>query len=122
MTQKKNNKGFLVYILIAGSIILALAYLINQSPNKTKEIDYGTFMGYFDNLQVEKYDLDLGTGKIKIKLKGKDEETTYKVPSVVLFKDELLMIIIIIVRNIIKQIQATHYNIMRNQFRIKALY
>lgn len=89
MTQKKNNKGFLVYILIAGSIILALAYLINQSPNKTKEIDYGTFMGYFDNLQVEKYDLDLGTGKIKIKLKGKDEETTYKVPSVVLFKDEL---------------------------------
>lgn len=89
MTQKKNNKGFLVYILIAGSIILALAYLINQSPNKTKEIDYGTFMGYFDNLQVEKYDLDLGTGKIKIKLKGKDEETTYKVPSVVLFKAEL---------------------------------
>jgi cell division protease FtsH len=89
LTQKKNNKGFLVYILIAGSIILALAYLINQSPNKTKEIDYGTFMGYFDNLQVEKYDLDLGTGKIKIKLKGKDEETTYKVPSVVLFKDEL---------------------------------
>ena len=89
MTPKKSNKGFLVYFIIALSIIMALFMLLSKDPGNSKDVDYGKIMSYFDNLEVEEYTLDLGTGKLKIKVKGQDEEINYKVPSVVLFKQEL---------------------------------
>ena len=89
MTPKKSSKGFLVYFVIALMIIMTLVMLLNKDPAKSKDVDYGTIMGYFDNLEVEKYTLDLGTGKLTINVKGQKEEINYKVPSVVLFKQEL---------------------------------
>ncbi len=89
MTPKKSSKGFLVYLIIALMIIMTLVMLLNKNPGNSKDVDYGTIMSYFDNLEVEKYTLDLGTGKLTIKVKDQKEEINYKVPSVVLFKQEL---------------------------------
>ncbi len=73
MTPKKSSKGFLVYFVIALMIIMTLVMLLNKDPAKSKDVDYGTIMGYFDNLEVEKYTLDLGTGKLTINVKGQKE-------------------------------------------------
>ena len=86
--KAKNSRGVVVSIIIIVAIIAGLYYLIGNSkkPDKVNDSD---IMKYFDDLQVEEYNLDLGTGEIELKIKGKDEKIEYKVPSVPLFVNSI---------------------------------
>lgn len=88
LTPKK-NKGIIIYLVIAVAILLSLVYLINNTSNTDKKVDYGQIMKYFDDLQVEEYDLNLGTGKLVLKVKGEDEKIAYEVPYVGAFLNEI---------------------------------
>lgn len=47
-------------------------------------------MGYFDKLEVSEFELDLGSGKMKYKLKDNSEVKSYTVPNVSIFAQEVL--------------------------------
>lgn len=47
-------------------------------------------MGYFDKLEVSEFELDLGSGKMKYKLKDNNEVKSYTVPNVSIFAQEVL--------------------------------
>ena len=89
MTPKKSSKGFLIYLIIAVTIMLSLVYLIGNGTKNQDDPDYGTIMGYFDRLEVEKFDIDLGSGKLTLNVKGQKEEIEYKVPNVGTFYNQL---------------------------------
>lgn len=47
-------------------------------------------MEQFDSLNVSQFELDLGSGQLKYKLKGEDKVYSYTVPNVSLFANEVL--------------------------------
>ena len=58
---------------------------------KNDEVKYYQVISEFDNLNVSKFEFDLGSGELKYTLKGEEEEQTYKVPSPSLFAQEVLL-------------------------------
>lgn len=88
MKQNK-NKSIIIYILISLAIIAGLVYMLNNVNTKNDKVDYSTITGYFDDLKVSEFTLDLGTGELKYKLIDSKEEKTYKVPSVNAFYNRI---------------------------------
>lgn len=60
-----------------------------MSSNNTST-KYSEIMGYFDKLEVSEFELDLGSGKMKYKLKDNNEVKSYTVPNVSIFAQEVL--------------------------------
>ena len=89
MKQKKKNKGLMVYLLITLMIVFSLMFLFTNRGRNNDETDYGTILQYFNDLKVSEMDIDLGTGELKIKVDGVEEEISYKVPNVSLFMNRL---------------------------------
>lgn len=107
MEPNKNDSGKLIrnIVLVLGIPLLLFfvmwASIGGQSIN-TKEQIYSDYVQYFLDNQVEKYTLDLGTGRLELSLReayrtdvnkdGKIDEKdiiTYKVPNVVYFLDTI---------------------------------
>jgi len=88
LTPKK-SKGAIAYIAVVVAILLALVFIFNKMNTGDEKLTYGQVMEYFDDLKVEKYDINLGTGKLVMKVKDIDEEITYDVPNVGIFVAEL---------------------------------
>lgn len=88
MKQNK-NRSIIIYILVSVAIIVGLVYMLNSVNTNTEKVDYSTITGYFDDLKVSEFTLDLGTGELKYKLIGSDEEKTYTVPSVTAFYNRI---------------------------------
>lgn len=63
--------------------------MLNNVNTKNDKVDYSTITGYFDDLKVSEFTLDLGTGELKYKLIDSKEEKTYKVPSVNAFYNRI---------------------------------
>ena len=65
--------------------------MLMSMSSKSDEAKYSEVMGHFDALEVSEFQLDLGSGELKYKLKdAPDEEKNYKVPNVSLFVSEVL--------------------------------
>ncbi|MBQ8967997.1 MAG: ATP-dependent zinc metalloprotease FtsH [Ruminococcus sp.] len=65
--------------------------MLMRMSSKTDEVQYSEVMGHFDRLEVAEFQLDLGSGELKYKLKEDLEtELNYKVPNVSLFVNEVL--------------------------------
>ena len=65
--------------------------MLMSMSSKSDEVKYSEVMGHFDALEVSEFQLDLGSGELKYKLKdAPDEEKIYKVPNVSLFVNEVL--------------------------------
>ncbi len=88
MTPKK-NKGILIYIAVSAAILFGLLFLFNNLTKPRTTEDYGTIMGYFDNLEIAEYKFDLNNGNLTYRLKGEEEIKTYNVPNVSLFVNEI---------------------------------
>ena len=89
---KKSNKTLiiaLVSILII-AIIGGLVYMLTSMSSNNSDTPYSEVMQYFDNLQVSEFELDLGSGKMKYKLKDSNEVKSYTVPNVSIFANEVL--------------------------------
>lgn len=87
--KQNKNKSIIIYILISLAIIAGLVYMLNNVNTKNDKVDYSTITGYFDDLKVSEFTLDLGTGELKYKLIDSKEEKTYKVPSVNAFYNRI---------------------------------
>ena len=88
MKQNK-NKSLIIYILVSLAIIAGIVFMLNKVNTKKDEVDYSTVTGYFDDLRVSEFTLDLGTGELTYKLIGSTEERKYTVPSVTAFYNRI---------------------------------
>ena len=89
---KKNNRGIFAYGVILALLIVTVIMFNNPfSATPQKEYTYSEIMSYFDNYEVSKMTLDLGTGELVIevpKTDGSDDEKeviNYTVPNVNVF-------------------------------------
>ncbi|MBR3920633.1 MAG: ATP-dependent zinc metalloprotease FtsH, partial [Oscillospiraceae bacterium] len=68
-------------------------FMLMTAGENVTERKYSEIVSYFDNYQVEEYTLDLGngsgTGKLTMKIKGKENEIVYTVPHVSIFIDDV---------------------------------
>ena len=80
----------LIYLLVSIAIIGGLVYMLTSMSNNDADTPYSEIMSHFDNLEVSQFELDLGSGKMKYKLKGSSEVKNYTVPNVSIFAQEVL--------------------------------
>lgn len=76
--------------MVSVVIIGGLVYFLTSMSSNNTSTKYSEIMGHFDNLEVSEFELDLGSGKMKYKLKDSDEVKNYTVPNVSIFAQEVL--------------------------------
>ena len=86
--NSSNGKTLLIYLLVSVAIIFGLVYMLTNMSSKSSDKKYSEIMRQFDTLQVSQFELDLGSGQMKYKLKGEDKVYNYTVPNVSLFANE----------------------------------
>lgn len=90
MKNNNNGKTLLIYLLVSVAIICGLVYMLTSMSTKSSDKKYSEIMEQFDRLNVSQFELDLGSGQLKYKLKGEDKVYSYTVPNVSLFANEVL--------------------------------
>ena len=90
MKNNNNGKTLLIYLLVSVAIICGLVYMLTSMSTKSSVKKYSEIMEQFDSLNVSQFELDLGSGQLKYKLKGEDKVYSYTVPNVSLFANEVL--------------------------------
>lgn len=90
MNKNNNGKSLLIYLLVSVVIIGGLVYFLTSMSSNNTSTKYSEIMGHFDNLEVSEFELDLGSGKMKYKLKDSEEVKNYTVPNVSIFAQEVL--------------------------------
>lgn len=90
MKNNNNGKTLLIYLLVSVAIICGLVYMLTSMNTKSSDKKYSEIMEQFDSLNVSQFELDLGSGQLKYKLKGEDKVYSYTVPNVSLFANEVL--------------------------------
>ena len=90
MKNNNNGKTLLIYLLVSVAIICGLVYMLTSMSIKSSDKKYSEIMEQFDSLNVSQFELDLGSGQLKYKLKGEDKVYSYTVPNVSLFANEVL--------------------------------
>lgn len=90
MKNNNNGKTLLIYLLVSVAIICGLVYMLTSMRTKSSDKKYSEIMEQFDSLNVSQFELDLGSGQLKYKLKGEDKVYSYTVPNVSLFANEVL--------------------------------
>ena len=86
--MNKRSKGIFTYFfifLLAGFCIYFLGTRLSGNVDRT---DYTTVIKYFDDYQVSYYELDLGSGELKYRLRGDERLYTYSVPNVQIFYED----------------------------------
>ncbi|MDR3946326.1 MAG: ATP-dependent zinc metalloprotease FtsH [Ruminococcus sp.] len=90
MKNNNNGKTLLIYLLVSVALICGLVYMLTSMSTKSSDKKYSEIMEQFDSLNVSQFELDLGSGQLKYKLKGEDKVYSYTVPNVSLFANEVL--------------------------------
>ena len=90
MKNNNNGKTLLIYLLVSVAIICGLVYMLTSMSTKSSDKIYSEIMEQFVCLNVSQFELDLGSGQLKYKLKGEDKVYSYTVPNVSLFANEVL--------------------------------
>lgn len=90
MKNNNNGKTLLIYLLVSVAIICGLVYMLTSMSTRSSDKKYSEIMEQFDSLNVSQFELDLGSGQLKYKLKGEDKVYSYTVPNVSLFANEVL--------------------------------
>ena len=90
--MKSNGKSLLIYLLVSALVLGGLVYMLTKMSSNDTDLQYSEFIGYFDNLEVSEFTLDLGSGKMTYKLNTEsgDEKHNYTVPNVSIFVQEVL--------------------------------
>ena len=88
--NNNNGKTLLIYLLVSVAIICGLVYMLTSMSTRSSDKKYSEIMEQFDSLNVSQFELDLGSGQLKYKLKGEDKVYSYTVPNVSLFANEVL--------------------------------
>ncbi len=87
LDNKKRIKNILLYVGIPVLIFLVLATFF--STQRADTTIYSEIVGYFEEQKVDEFTLDLGSGALKMKVRGKEGEIKYSVPSVTIFVEQV---------------------------------
>ncbi len=94
--MKKNKlTGVIIYFVIILLLIFGVVSVLNMvSGNSRRDaVSYSDIISEFDNLNVSKYELDLGSGLLRYYLKGTENDPqqikTYSVPNVNIFLNDI---------------------------------
>lgn len=87
--NSNKNKGFVAYISMGLVIILGFFLLYNLTNQQSSDVTYSEILKYFDDYKVSNYTLDLGSGDIKLIVKGQEKPINYTVPNVSLFLSDV---------------------------------
>jgi len=88
LTPKK-TKGWGIYLgLIA--LLLLMSVLLFSMQEKPTTIKYSEILNYFYSDQVKEFELDLGTGEMRMMLRQDNKVVLYRVPNVGLFKEQVI--------------------------------
>ena len=84
------HKGTLIYIAIIIALIAGLIWVLGLMGGSSTTEKYSDVIIHFDNLNVAEYELNLGSGLLKYKLRGEEnlEPRQYSVPWVGMFINE----------------------------------
>lgn len=85
--RKRNILGYLPYVLIPLILIASMWMFTDASSTKQAKKEYHEIVQYFEDNDIESYDLNLSSGSLVYKLKSDGTDTSYKytVPNVDLF-------------------------------------
>lgn len=86
LTPKK-SRGIFAYLLVAAVLIFLAAYILPKLNKPDTEYEFTEIISHFDDLNVRRYTLDLGTGELEMVLKD-GTEMQYSVPNVQIFLNE----------------------------------
>ena len=88
MDIRKTIRNILLYIGIPVVIMVVIGLMLNRETVSSPK--YSTIVAYFENDQVSDFELDLGTGECKIKLRDDPNKIImYSVPNVSLFLEDV---------------------------------
>jgi len=85
LNNNSKGKGAAAYILVLVLIVTMVFVMYNKFKPKTEDMEYSQIIGLFDDLKVERYTLDLGSGELEVWVQGDAHSTFYEVPNVSLF-------------------------------------
>ena len=86
MVKKNNNNVFPLIAMIISLVFIAV--MLNQ-PNEVSKMKMSEAIDLFKENKVEYYELNLGNGNLEIDLKGVEENTVYRVPSINYFVEKI---------------------------------
>ena len=89
--MSKRSRGLLIYFLVFLALMLGASYLFS-SRTDTNTISYTQVLEYFDQDQVEGYELDFGTGELVLHFRDNRPSIIYKVASLNLFMSDVRQI------------------------------
>jgi len=84
---KKNNNS--IGPLIAMLITLVIVAIFLNQPSEVSKMKMSEAIDLFKENKVEYYELNLGNGNLEIDLKGEEENTVYRVPSINYFVEKI---------------------------------
>lgn len=87
LTPRK-NKGILAYLLIFIIAVMGVSFIMSKLGDNTQKAEYSEIISHFEKYEVSAYTLDLGTGELKLKLRGSDKKLVYEVPSIQIFLND----------------------------------
>lgn len=122
MKNNNNGKTLLIYLLVSVAIICGLVYMLTSMSTKSSDKKYSEIMEQFDSLNVSQFELDLGSGQLKYKLKGEDRYIViqFQMFHCLRMKSLAVRTLRTIVRNIILKIQTILCSIILYRYRITA--
>ena len=92
MNQNNKFKGVFIYIAVIVLLIIGMVTMLQMSATPGERVRYSQVISEFDNYNVSKYTLDLGSGELRYNLKSDNVDNNansfkhvYTVPNVSLF-------------------------------------
>ncbi len=89
MGDNKKRKQIIGYVLTL-LLLISVVYFFMTLQAPKSETKYYEILQYFYRNEVEEYKLDLGSGNLNMKVRGKTDAMTYTVPNVNLFLEDTM--------------------------------
>ncbi len=89
MGDNKKRKQIIGYVLTL-LLLISVVYFFMTLQAPKSETKYYEILQYFYRNEVEEYRLDLGSGNLDMKVKGRSESIIYTVPNVNLFLEDTM--------------------------------
>jgi cell division protease FtsH len=89
--MNKRYRILIIYIFVVIAFMTAAFMLLRGSVEKPAQPEYSEIMSYFDKYQVYEMTVDLGTGKMDIKVHADsgDQDISYEIPNLSIFLEEI---------------------------------
>ena len=88
--QSNKFKGVFIYFIVIFLLIFGLVAVLNMATGTGQTVKpYSEVISEFDELNVQEFELDLGSGALTYTLKGSTEKLKYSVPNVSIFISDI---------------------------------